>query len=84
MPVGARDVSDTNWKNISSVLWYMPLGADFGWTGDAGWVVQSTRDDGVHPGFVFNTNNRFGWKLNETFEPFLALDYEHVTHQHSA
>jgi hypothetical protein len=77
MPDGSHGVSDTNWKNISSALWYFPVGTHFGWTGDAGWIAQSNRDDGVHPGLAWNTNNRFGWKLNKTFEPFVALDYEY-------
>ena len=78
MPVGGAGVSDTNWKNLSNVLWYVPIGDNFSWTGDAGWVVQSTRDSGVHPGLTWNTNNRFGYKLGPIVEPFLALDYEHT------
>jgi hypothetical protein len=76
MPIGSSNVSDTNWKNLSSVLWYIPFGSRFGWTGDLGLVFQTPRDDGVKPGTTVHTNNRFGFKLNDTFEPFLALDYE--------
>jgi hypothetical protein len=77
MPFGASEVSDTNWKNLSSVFWYVPLGG-FDWTGDLGFVYQSGRDDGVKPGLTIHTNNRFGYKINDAFEPFIGLDYEHT------
>lgn len=79
MPIGSNDVSDTNWKNLTSVLWYVPFGGGrWGWTGDAGFVFQSPRDDGVHPGVTFHTNNRLGYKATDLLEPFVALDYEHT------
>ncbi|HEY0231176.1 MAG TPA: transporter [Dokdonella sp.] len=79
MPIGGNDVSDTNWKNLTSVLWYVPFGGGrWGWTGDAGFVFQSPRDDGVHPGVTFHTNNRIGYKATELLEPFVAIDYEHT------
>ncbi len=78
IPWGDADVSDTNWKNLSSFLWDVRLPADFGWTADAGFVWQSTKDDGTRPGTTFHTNQRFGWKANQWFEPYLALDYEHT------
>jgi hypothetical protein len=77
IPDGSGGTSDTNWKNISSALWYVPFGEHFGMTGDAGWVVQSNKDNGVHPGLSWNTNNRFTWIASSTFEPFLALDYQY-------
>jgi hypothetical protein len=81
MPIGNNEVSDTNWKNLTSVLWYVPFGTDgrWGWTGDAGFVFQSPRDDGVHPGVTFHTNNRIGFKVNQLIEPFVAIDYEHTS-----
>lgn len=78
MPIGSNDVSDTNWKNLTSVLWYVPFGGGFGWTGDLGVVFQSPRDDGVHPGTTVHTNNRFGYKATDLLEPFVAIDYEHT------
>lgn len=78
MPIGGDEVSDTNWKNLTSLLWYVPFGHGFGWTGDAGFVFQSPRDDGVHPGTTVHTNNRIGYKATDLLEPFLAVDYEHT------
>lgn len=76
IPVGDSDVSDQNWKNISSFLWYLPAGK-FGWTGDAGTVYQSEKtESGFKPGLSMNTNNRFGYRLTQWLEPFVGLDYE--------
>jgi len=77
IPVGDKDVSDTNFKNISSFLWYWGLPHGLGWTGDLGWVWQGEKTDGTQPGLSWNTNNRFGWRLSEHVEPFLGLDYEY-------
>ena len=78
IPWGDKDVSDTNWKNLTSLLWYTPLGYGFDWTGDFGFQWQSPRVDGVQPGTSLYTNNRFGYRVNTWLEPFLALDYEHT------
>jgi hypothetical protein len=78
IPWGDKDVSDTNWKNLTSLLWYTPLGWEFDWTGDAGFTWQSPKADGVQPGTTFYTNNRFGYRVNQWLEPFVALDYEHI------
>ena len=78
IPWGDEDVSDTNWKNLTSLLWYTPLIGKFDWTGDAGFVWQSTKDNGMKPGTTFHTNNRFGYQLFDWFEPFVGLDYEHT------
>jgi hypothetical protein len=78
VPWGDKDVSDTNWKNLTSLLWYTPLIWEFDWTGDAGFIWQSPRVDGITPGTLFHTNNRFGYRVNKWLEPFLGLDYEHV------
>ncbi|MBS7458887.1 transporter [Coralloluteibacterium stylophorae] len=77
VPVGASEVSDTNWKNLTSVFWDW-RGEALGWTGDAGFVWQGERDDGTRPGLTWHTNNRFGWRASRHLEPFLALDYEHT------
>lgn len=76
MPIGSNEVSDTNWKNLTSAFWYLPFGGRWGWTGDAGFVFQSPRDDGLHPGVTFHTNNRIGFKATQLLEPFVAIDYE--------
>ncbi|MFC4819262.1 transporter [Dokdonella ginsengisoli] len=77
MPIGSNEVSDTNWKNLTSAFWYVPFGdGRWGWTGDFGFVVQSPRDDGVHPGVTVHTNNRLGFKATGLLEPFVAVDYE--------
>jgi len=76
IPVGASDVSDTNWKNLSSLLWYVSLPAKIGWTGDAGTVYQSERTNGFKPGLTLHTNNRIGLRVAQWLEPFIGLDYE--------
>lgn len=78
IPWGDSEVSDGNWKNLTSLLWYTPIVGDLDWTGDAGFVWQSPNIDGVKPGTTFHTNNRFGWRVNPWLEPFIALDYEHI------
>ncbi len=78
IPWGDKNVSDTNWKNLTSLLWYTPLVGEFDWTGDAGFTWQSPRVDGTNPGTIFYTNNRFGYRVSTWLEPFLALDYEHL------
>ncbi|QKP78726.1 transporter [Methyloligella sp. GL2] len=78
IPWGDKDVSDTNWKNLTSLLWYTPLIGKFDWTGDAGFVWQSTKDNGLKPGTTFHTNNRFGYQMLDWLEPYIALDYEHT------
>lgn len=78
IPWGDKGVSDGNWKNLTSLLWYTPLIWELDWTGDAGFMWQSPNLDGITPGTTFHTNNRFGWRINPWLEPFLALDYEHT------
>lgn len=78
IPWGEREVSDGNWKNLTSLLWYTPLFWELDWTGDAGFMWQSPNFEGVQPGTTFHTNNRFGWRINQWFEPFIAVDYEHT------
>ena len=79
MPIGASEVSDTNWKNLTSLFWDWRLPAGFGWTADAGAVFQGerTRDD-VKPGIAWHTNQRFGWRANSWLEPFVAVDAEYA------
>lgn len=79
VPVGDEDVSDTNWKNLSSFLWYVKFGESLGWTADAGAVFQGRKTDGTRPGITWHTNHRLGWRVNSWFEPFLAADYEHTS-----
>jgi len=76
IPVGSAEVSDKNWKNLTSFLWDVRLPAGFGWTADAGVVIQGKRSDGLHPGNSFHTNQRLGWRANSLLEPFVAVDYE--------
>lgn len=78
IPVGTDRVSDTNWKNLSSFFWDWRIGEKFGWTGDAGIVYQTRRDDGTRPGMVWHTNNRLGWRATKRLEPFLAIDAEYL------
>lgn len=79
IPVGDRDVSDTNWKNLSSVLWDVRLTEALGWTADAGFVFQGRRTDGSRPGTTFHTNQRLGYRVSPLLEPFVALDYERTS-----
>jgi hypothetical protein len=76
IPAGSSDVSDTNWKNLSSVFWDWRFSGQFNWTGDAGFVFQSERNDDTEPGTTFHTNHRFSHRSTELLEPFVALDYE--------
>lgn len=78
IPWGDSSVSDTNWKNLTSFLWDVRLPYNLGITGDAGWVWQGEKNNGLTPGTTFHTNNRFGWQIAGWIEPFLALDYEHT------
>lgn len=75
VPVGNSSVSDTNWKNLTSLLWNWKRNK-FQWTGDAGFVWQGERTSGFKPGLTLHTNNRFGYRISRHWEPFLALDYE--------
>ncbi|QID19255.1 transporter [Nitrogeniibacter mangrovi] len=76
IPAGDQDVSDTNWKNLSSLFWDVRLTEQWGWTADAGFVFQDDKNDGTKPGTVFHTNQRLGYRVSPLLEPFLALDYE--------
>lgn len=84
IPVGTDRVSDTNWKNLSSLFWDWRLGEKFGVTGDAGFVYQTERDSGFKPGLTWHTNNRFGYRATQRIEPFLALDYETTSGRNGA
>lgn len=76
IPVGG-DVSDTNWKSNSSFLWDFRLPAKLGFTGDAGWLWQSERVNGIKPGLAWFTNDRFGLRVSEHVEPFIGVDAEY-------
>lgn len=76
VPVGTDRISDTNWKNLSSFFWDWRIGDTLGWTGDAGFVWQGTRDDGFKPALTWHQNHRFAWRASPRLEPFLALDHE--------
>lgn len=78
IPVGTDRISDTNWKNLSSFFWDWRMGEKFGWTGNAGTVWQSERDNGIEPGLLYHTNNRFAYRANQRLEPFLAIDAEYA------
>lgn len=78
VPIGEKEVSDGNWKNLTSLFWYTPLVATLDWTADAGFVWQWENADGVTPSVTYHTNHRFGWQVNRWLEPFLALDYEYI------
>ncbi len=75
VPVGADAVSDTNWKNLTSLLWNWKRGK-FQFTGDAGFVWQDSRTDGTRPGLTLHTNQRYSYRISQRLEPFLGLDYE--------
>ncbi|MGH8447515.1 MAG: transporter [Solimonas sp.] len=78
MPVGSDEVSDTNWKNLTSLFWDLRLPAKLGWTADAGFVYQSRRtSDRVQPGMSWHTNQRFAWQASALLEPFIAIDAEY-------
>ena len=76
IPAGSTDVSDRNWKNLSSAFWDWRLTDKLGWTADAGVVFQSEKTDGTRPGNTFHTNHRLGYRVTGLLEPFVALDYE--------
>lgn len=76
IPVGDDSVSDSNWKNLSSLLWDVRITDRLGWTADAGFVFQNEKKDGSRPGTTFHTNHRLGYRINGLLEPFVALDYE--------
>ncbi|NMF87777.1 transporter [Aromatoleum petrolei] len=76
IPVGNDSVSDSNWKNLSSLLWDVRLTDKLGWTADAGFVFQNEKKDGSRPGTTFHTNHRLGYRVNGLLEPFVAVDYE--------
>lgn len=78
IPVGTEKVSDTNWKNLSSFFWDWRITDKLGWTGDAGIVWQTRRDNGIRPGLSWHTNHRFGWRASQRLEPFLAIDAEYL------
>ncbi|MBL8271372.1 transporter [Steroidobacter sp.] len=78
IPIGTERVSDTNWKNLSSLFWDWRLGDKFGWTGDAGFVWQGERDSGLQPGLTWHSNHRLAYRASKRLEPFVALDNEHT------
>lgn len=77
IPVGDTDVSDRNWKNLSSLFWDLRLGARWGLTGDIGAVIQGEKPDGSTPRTTYHTNHRLGLRLTPLLEPFVGLDAEH-------
>ena len=79
VPVGGNEVSDTNWKNLSSLLWDVRVTDKLGWTADAGVVIQGAKDDGTHPGVTYHTNNRLGYRATQLLEPFVGVDYEYTS-----
>lgn len=76
VPVGGNEVSDTNWKNLSSLLWDVRVTDKLGWTADAGVKIEGAKDDGTHPGVTYHTNNRLGYRATQLLEPFVGVDYE--------
>lgn len=77
VPVGNDSVSDTNWKNLTSLLWNWK-GGNWQVTGNGGFVWQGERTNGVTPALNWHTNNRFGYRLHQYLEPFIGLDYEYA------
>ncbi|WP_439640601.1 transporter [Nevskia sp.] len=77
VPVGNDSVSDTNWKNLTSLLWNWK-GGNWQVTGNGGFVWQGERTNGVTPVLNWHTNNRFGYRLHQYLEPFIGLDYEYA------
>lgn len=77
VPVGNDSVSDTNWKNLTSLLWNWK-GGNWQVTGNGGFVWQGERTNGVKPALNWHTNNRFGYRLHQYLEPFIGLDYEYA------
>jgi hypothetical protein len=77
IPWGDQDVSDTNWKNLTSILYYTPLGGGFDWTGNLGFVWQSSKSNGTNPGMLYHANNRWGYRATSWLEPFIGLDWEY-------
>jgi len=77
VPVGNDSVSDTNWKNLTSLLWNWK-GGKFQVTGNGGLVWQGERTNGIKPAVTWHTNNRFGYRIAKYFEPFFGLDYEYT------
>lgn len=77
IPVGNKDVGGGDvWKNLSSLFWDVQF-ERFSYTADAGFVFfgESTAAD-ARPATLFHTNHRVGYKLSDSVEPFIALDYE--------
>lgn len=77
IPVGNKDVGGGDvWKNLSSLFWDIQF-ERFSYTADAGFVFfgESNAAD-ARPATLFHTNQRLGYKLNDSIEPFIALDYE--------
>jgi len=78
IPWGDKDVSDTNWKNYTSLFYYTEFGGGFDFTGNTGVVFQGSRANNVSPGTIYHTNNRWGYRATNWLEPFLALDWEYI------
>ena len=77
VPVGSESVSDTNWQNLTSLLWNWK-GGKWQVTGNGGFVWQGERVNGVKPALKWHTNNRFGYRVHQYLEPFIGLDYEYA------
>jgi len=77
IPVGTNEVSDDNWKNLTSGFWNWQVG-DFVWSGDFGFVWQSENNNNQRPAMSWHGNHRFSYQISPRLEPFLALDHEHI------
>jgi len=78
IPVGANSVSDTNWKNLTSLFWDWRITKQLGLTGNGGFVWQSARSNGFTPGLTYHINQRLGLRVHKHFEPFIGVDSEYT------
>ncbi|WP_411887617.1 transporter [Hydrocarboniphaga effusa] len=76
IPIGATDVSDRNWKNLSSLFWDWRATDSLGITGNLGVVWQGENAAGFTPGLTYHMNHRLGFRLGKLVEPFLGADAE--------
>jgi len=78
IPVGSNAVSDTNWKNLTSLFWGWQITKQVGLTGNGGFVWQSQQTSGFTPGLTLHINQRLGWRVHPHIEPFLGIDSEYT------